>query len=215
MNFDFWNFFDGISGRLKARQSSFRKIFEYLDSLNRPCFIVETGCTRQANNYEGDGQSTVLFDKYAQANPGSLVYTVDLDPKATETCSSLVSGSVKIHTGDSIAFLKGLGQAPPPQFKAIDLLYLDSYDVDFESPHASALHHMKELVAIAPLITPKTLVVIDDSPHDGIMIISSGNSINFLRRPKISGKGKYVAEYAESISASLQFSGYQCGWLGF
>jgi hypothetical protein len=211
----FWNYFNNeISSRLSIRQQTFRKMFEYLDSFQRPVFIVETGCVRNSNTYEGEGQSTILFDRYANANPDSVVYTVDLDPKATQLCQSLVSEKVKVHTGDSIAFLREISTKPPQPFATIDLLYLDSYDVDFANPHPSALHHIKELLAASPLVTDKTLVVVDDSPSDVSMLFNEGGTVTFLNKPKISGKGKYIAEYAEAVAARLEFAAYQCGWTG-
>ena len=49
-------------------------------------------------------------------------------------------------------------------FQHIDLLNLDSYDVDFKNPNDSAMHHLKELLAAAPLISKDTLILVDDSP---------------------------------------------------
>jgi hypothetical protein len=42
-------------------------------------------CSQQ-DNWAGDGQSTILFDKYAEFHPGSVFYSVYLDPKATAFC---------------------------------------------------------------------------------------------------------------------------------
>lgn len=212
---DFWKYFnEEIYPQLGFRQSTFKKIFEYLDSLQRPVFIVETGCVRNVGTYQGEGQSTLMFDKFASAVPGSVVYTVDIDPNATALCSTLVSPTVKVHTGDSVGFLRDVAINPPKQFPSVDLLYLDSYDVDFSNPHPSALHHIKELLAASPIVNDGTLVALDDSPSDAVLLINDTGTVSFFSKPVISGKGKYIAEYADSVNARLQFSGYQCGWLG-
>ncbi|MBF0544778.1 MAG: hypothetical protein HQM08_10110 [Candidatus Riflebacteria bacterium] len=212
---EFWKYFnEEISPKLGFRQNTFRKIFEYLDTLQRPVFILETGCVRNANTYKEEGQSTLLFDKYASSIPGSIVYSVDIDPKATTLCKSLVSPAVKVHTGDSIAFLREVANNPPLPFTTVDLLYLDSYDVDFENPHPSALHHIKELLAISSFISPETLVALDDSPSNAALLFNDPGSVTFLSKPIISGKGKYIAEYAQAVNARLYFFGYQCGWFG-
>ena len=212
---EFWRYFNAeISPHLGFRQASFRKMFEYLDSLQRPAFILETGCVRNVGTLTGEGQSTVLFDRYAQSVPGTIVHTVDLDPGATALCRTLVSPAVTVHTGDSVGFLSELAKAPPAPFTKVDLLYLDSYDVDFLNPHPSALHHIKELLAVSPLLTNATLVALDDSPSDAVLLFNEAGTVSFLSKPAISGKGKYIAEYAQSVHAELQFSGYQCGWLG-
>lgn len=64
-NSKFWDFFNAEAGpRLARREETFRKMFKYLDELSQPVSIVETGCTRLKGNWAGDGQSTVLFDRY-------------------------------------------------------------------------------------------------------------------------------------------------------
>ena len=106
---NFWSWFDGIAGpQLAHRTEGFRKVFDYLDRFDRPVGIVETGCVRQQDNWAGDGQSTILFDRYAEFHPGSAVFSVDRDPEAAALCRSLVGGQVQIHAGDSLAYLKSL-----------------------------------------------------------------------------------------------------------
>ena len=132
---DFWNYFDQIArSKLARRADTFSKVFSYLDRFDRPVIIVETGCVRQKEAWEGDGQSTILFDKYAEFHPGSIVYSVDIDPAAAALCRSLVRPEVLIHTGDSVAFLRSLADRPACEVKSIDLLYLDSYDVNLQYP---------------------------------------------------------------------------------
>jgi hypothetical protein len=211
---DFWNWFDELAApKLVHRTESFRKIFTYLDRINRPVGIVETGCVRQPDNWAGDGQSTILFDKYAEFHPGSAVFSIDRDPQAAALCSSLVSDRVRIHARESIAYLKSLTDDPPSELDFVDLLYLDSYDVDFDNPLPSAIHHLKELLAIAPLLSSETLVVVDDSPSCFFGVRDENNSFELFRPPRIAGKGRLIAEYAAQIGAELLFAEYQCGWL--
>ena len=63
-------YFNEISPRLAKRKSSFETMFEYLSDVKRPT-IVETGTYREENNYEGDGCSTLLFDKYIECHGGN------------------------------------------------------------------------------------------------------------------------------------------------
>ena len=62
---EFWDYYETVRPMLDKRSQSFASMFEYLDRLERPVGIVETGCTRQPGNWIGDGNSTVLFDRYA------------------------------------------------------------------------------------------------------------------------------------------------------
>ena len=84
---NFYNFFNSIKDKLGIRKTSFSMIFEYLDKQQGPINIVETGCLRIKDNFDGDGQSTLLFDKYTLGREnGSKVYTVDINPNATKVC---------------------------------------------------------------------------------------------------------------------------------
>jgi hypothetical protein len=46
----------------------------------------------------------------------------------------------------------------------ISLLYLDSFDVNWDYPLESSAHHLKELTPSMPYINKNTLVVVDDAP---------------------------------------------------
>ena len=210
---EFWQYYETIRPQLAARAASFAAAFHYLDRFDRPVGIVETGCTRAAGNWGGDGGSTLLFDKYVQCHAGSVVYTVDVDPNATRLCQSLVSERVKVHTGDSVTFLKALADRFPEELPAIDLLYLDSYDVNFDDVFPSAFHHMKELVGVAPVLSPDTLVMVDDSPSSFTGFQGENGQVFLVTPPKVGGKGKFVAAYAEHVGAEKMFEGYQSGWI--
>lgn len=198
---------------MSIREVSFRKIFHYLDTLPDPITIVETGCARTEDNWGGDGQSTVLFDKYAVCRGAdSVVHTVDLSPEATEVCKTLVSGKVVVHTGDSVAVLPQIGRELKAAGRSIDLLYLDSYDLDWANPTPSAVHHLKELVSIISCVSPRTLVVVDDSALICRAIGDAEGKLNLISEPVAGGKSTYVAEYAAQVKAQLSFSHYQIGW---
>lgn len=216
-NENFWNYFNSLKAELGPRGPTFELMFCHLDACDRPVGIVETGCVRVRHgdkNWAGDGGSTTLFDHYAETHPSSVVYTVDLNPQTTALCRDIVSQRVKIHTGDSVPYLRSLAETPPADMPFLDLLYLDSFDVDLDHPTPSAVHHLKELVAISPLLRAETLVVVDDAPS--VLSGFDNNGVfEMIRRPRIGGKGKYVAEYAEQIGARNVFTSYQCGWTGF
>ena len=212
---DFWNYFDQVaSPRLARRANGFRKVFTYLDRLERPVTIVETGCVREQDNWAGDGQSTILFDKYAEFHPGSAVLSVDVDPTAVALCKPLVTRA-QVNRSDSIAFLENLARRWPDQFEVLDLLYLDSHEVNLEDPLASAAHHLDELLAIAPVICPDTLVVVDDSPLYFLGVPSQDGRVEVIQSPSIGGKGRLIARYASRVGAEIYFSDYQCAWFGF
>jgi len=211
---EFWKWFDNFAApKLSIREVSFRKIFQYLDTWEEPVTIVETGCTRIPNNWAGDGQSTILFEHYAQHNhPDAVVHSIDLDPKAVKNCQTMVGERVILHQGDSVAILPLLAKRLNAEKRGIALLYLDSFDLDLKAPTPSAVHHIKELVSIVSAITQKTLVVVDDCGLLCHGLYNESNNIRLYRKPTIGGKGMYIAEYAEQVQAQLLFSHYQSGW---
>jgi hypothetical protein len=211
---NFFEQFDNEWGkRLSWRRDTFRLAFDYL-AKKRPTghLIVETGCARQVDNWEGDGQSTILFDRFATAYQGE-VRSVDIDSKACEYARSLVGPRSKIFSDDSVPFLGRLARELLAAGRSIDLLYLDSYDVDAGNPVPSAVHHLKELCAIAPVLFGGTLVMVDDSFRALHGIRTGPQSITLLNDLGIGGKAKYVAEYFQQTGVPLAFEGYQCGWV--
>ena len=219
----FSKYFDQIAPRLGVRKISFRKIFDYLDKLPDPIIIVETGCLRIKDNFEGDGQSTLLFDYYTQfRGKGSKVYTVDINPEATKNCSEMVSKNVDITTADSVGYLNKLSKKFYDEKKNVSLFYLDSFDLDWRSPEQSCAHHLKELVSIKKILKENTLVVVDDSPINGYLqeSLEKKENLDFVPfglvpKPTISGKGSLIHQYAMQTGAKLLFSNYQTGWVGF
>ena len=219
-NEEFNNFFESIKDKLGIRKTSFTKIFQYLDNIEGPINIVETGCLRIKDNFKGDGQSTLLFDKYTQyRDEKSKVYTVDINPKATEFCKSIVSNNVEIHTGDSVKYLTELMPKLKKQDQKISLFYLDSFDVDWQSSDRSAAHHLKEITAIIDYISEETLIVIDDAPILAPMKIENEKMSIITEHPApkpfVGGKGYLVNEFAYANNATLYFSNYQTAWYNF
>ena len=183
---------------MHSRADTFAKILEYLegkgpfDKING-YKIIETGCTRNPDimmSMSGDGCSSVLYDDFLKCHNGHL-YTVDINPTFVDTCRKLVSDKTTVTCMDSIEYLHKLSLTET--WKA-DLIYLDSYDFDWNNTFPSSFHHMKELVAVKPFIGPGTLLVIDDNMNS-------------------KGKGMFVAEYFKNIKVEPLFSAYQIGWI--
>lgn len=212
----FWEYFDSVAApRLAYREITFRKVFEYLDQIQGSIVIVETGCVRSAGNWDGDGQSTLLFDKYISTRDGdSICYTVDISPISVQECKYLVSDRVVVTQDDSVRYLHALSQQLQAENKTINFVYLDSFDLDKVYWQPSAIHHLKELLAIKESINEMTLVVVDDSPMQAHYVSSGVAMINTIETPVIGGKGRLIAEYAQATGAKLEFAEYQAGWTG-
>lgn len=183
-------YFDDISSRLDKRRTSFETMFEFLSKIKHPT-IIETGTYREENNYEGDGCSTLLFDKYIECHGGNLI-SIDNDPKACQLARKATTEALVLER-DSV---EALGEMEG----RVDLLYLDSYNIeDWNNDWAPAAHHLKELFAAKNIIRPGTLIVVDDNIQT-----LSGNLI---------GKGRLVNEVMESLGIAPYIFGYQIGWI--
>ena len=168
------------------REASFRVMVNFLRGIKSPK-IVETGCARVENNFEGDGMSTLIFDAFVRENGGSLA-SVDISEDSVDFAKSkITSDRTTIFCEDSVGFLHR--HSVP-----IDLLYLDSYDLDQDNTHPSSLHHIHELLAVSKCLKKGTMVVVDDNLNDEI------------------GKGKYIAEYFSKIGVPMIYTGYQQIW---
>jgi len=177
---------------LGNRKNSFLEAFKYLISLKKESyFIVETGMCRFENNFAGDGMSTILWDEFINIF-GGKVYSVDILQMTVNFAKNKVSNLCELFCLDSVSFLHQLSlQENLPK---IDLLYLDSYDIDWNNPHPSSFHHIKEFLAIKSKIEEGCLIFIDDNN-------------------KNTGKGKYVDEFMSNIQKKKIIDEYQIAWI--
>ena len=204
-NDEFWAWFDaGPREKLGARRDTFAKMFEHLDQFDGIVTIVETGCARRPpeddDSWAGDGCSTLLFDAYVRMRDSGTVYSVDLSQKNVNACREHVSWRTQVSCEDSVKFLTWFADVPARG--GIHLLYLDSFDYEAANPLPSAIHHHRELMAAMPMITPDTLVVVDDSPA----------SMDADSHADVGGKGFLVARHMALTGADMAFCQYQVGW---
>lgn len=147
-----------IRPHLQQRAEGFEWILQQLVALGRNDLeLVETGCVRREDDW-GAGQSTLVFDDFLQCVGGRLT-SIDHDPKNCAHARGRTSTAVEIVQDDSIRFLTSLSRRRP---ESVDLLYLDSMDVDWNDPRRAALHQYQEFLAGLPLLRPGALVVGDD-----------------------------------------------------
>ena len=173
------------------RKESFQIMIEHLKSIQHP-IIIETGCARLENSFESNGMSTVIFDKLLQEHDGEF-HSVDINPENVEFAKSHTSKS-EIHLSDSVKFLYEFNKLN----KKVDLLYLDSYDIDPENIHPSSFHHILELVAIMPSLKKGTMICVDD---------------NWIGPNGPVGKGGYIDVFMQHIGKPKIYDGYQWIWI--
>jgi hypothetical protein len=187
---------DEMFARLDKRRSGFEILYDKVQRSKYP-LIVETGCTRQLDNWFGDGQSSQVFNAMAELHDGTI-YSVDIDPAACQFAKSVTGPRHHIFCGDSVAWLQQAEINFDKMGRKIDVLYLDSYDLDLKNWHPSAQHHIYELLAIKGALGPGTLVAVDDNvlQPDG----------------RYFGKGAYVAQWMSMIGKRQLHQGYQWIW---
>jgi hypothetical protein len=178
--------------RLGIRAEGFATLFTHLRERairHAPLVLVETGCVRYRDlNWIGDGCSSILFHAFSVSTKSQFI-SIDIERSHCEIARQYCPGATFI-CDDSVQALHHLRATVP----RIDLLYLDSYDVDWGNPHPSALHHLNELCAASPMLPTGSLVFVDDN-KGGI------------------GKGMYVRQYMKRIGATQISDDYLIGFV--
>lgn len=178
---------------VRNRADNFQFIFEYLEKIESPV-IVETGVMRADHGdmaFGDDGCSTFLFDQFINIHGGSFT-TVDISENNCNHARSKISNKSTVTCSDSIPFLWNFHEK-------VDMVYLDSYDIEFKNPVPSQVHHIKELACLLKNIKKGSLIVIDD--HDA-----------FFTNGQI-GKGTLVKEFMAQIGKTPIFENYQIGFI--
>jgi hypothetical protein len=214
---EFWSFFDGEAApKLALRANTFRKMFEHLDRFDRPVHVIETGCARFRDDWSGEGQSTILFDKYVHCHDAqSKFHSVDINKAAIDHARTFIGPKTALTSDDSVKYLARLTDDFLAGGRTADLVYLDAHDLDWHYWYPSAAHHLMELCSVLRILRKDTLVVVDDCAISAHFVRGPNNSINFTSPPVIGGKGRLVAEFAARMGAKVEFSDYQAGWSGF
>lgn len=180
------------SNILDGRTPSFRALFSYLEenNIHNPV-IVETGTCTTKN--PGSGISTFLFEEYVNYYNGEI-WSVDINKTSCDWCNENTNDKVNVVCDDSHNFLKKFD-------KKIDVLYLDSYDVDMKAPHDSALHHLLELDYSMKNLKKGSLVLVDDNIllHMRDQYVQPNVPLPFSSI----GKGQYIIPYMASINADF------------
>lgn len=143
--------------RLAHRADAFEFIAKSLWALQRPISIVETGCARQADNWEGDGQSTLVWEWLINFCGGTGI-SFDISPVSTAYARTQVK-KMQIEQIDSVTGLRSIAN---PQ--AIDFLYLDSFDLT--ETNESAIHHLAELTSVYARLRSGCIIAVDDCFSD-------------------------------------------------
>lgn len=178
---------------LSYRRDTFLKMVEHFETVAALGLtqIIETGTARTRGNWQGDGQSTLIWDWLVGEVDGAKALSIDLNPKAVDIAKEQTK-NVKFLVGDSI---EKLTAQKGSVLSKVGLLYLDSLDFDWSNGQVSAQHHLGELLSVWDGLPSNCLIAVDDchSPYQG--------------------KHTAIAAFMAEKQIAPAFVGYQMGWI--
>ena len=129
---------------------------------------------------------------------GGSLLTVDINENNLNKCKELTkdfSHIINYKLGDSIDTLRNLNEAFT---KSLDLIILDSYDLNLFDPYPSGIHHLQELLALYNKINKNCLIAIDDNYLPGNWVQwnwDDGRSEMFETKDKLIGKAMFCHDF--------------------
>lgn len=165
-NFNFDNFIKPYEGYLKKsgfhRLKYYEHVIKKLVNLNKPISVVETG-TMWNSLGDDQGAFTLIFADLIKNHTGGKLITIDISEQHMNLCkenTKNVSNAIDYVVSDSVEYLSKLSKG---FVKNIDLLYLDSWDLDMTDPLPSQIHHLRELSAVYHNLSKNVSIAVDDN----------------------------------------------------
>lgn len=168
---------------------TFKELFKNMLEIKEPQ-IIETGIASAGT------QSTYLFNEYIKKYGGRF-WSVDTSEYLVNIHQGNMCPATTLVCNDSVKFLNDWVKYNDD--KKVDIVYLDSYDLDWYNYHDSALHGLKEYTALLPSLKKGSLLLIDDTPSSPYWLDTRGklydDMVEFYNKNNyLPGKGMYVLE---------------------
>ena len=177
----------------RPEQESYLRFLEEvgprLIQANKPLHILETG----SMHTRGSRAFTLLFGHLAQMTSGRLT-TVDIDPVGLQQCRDITQAyadSITYVCQDSVSYLESLSR---DEVQKLDLLILDSWDLNVFDPLPSQIHHLRELLAVVKNLED-CVVMVDDNFLPGSWVdvyFENGSVSRFETGDAHVGKGTLI-----------------------
>ena len=177
------------AARLGKRLPSFELMAKHLKA-NPGGYIIETGTARGPESWEGDGQSTLIWDAMVNVSMQQPI-SIDIHQGAVDNAAAQTR-YVQYICHDSVQALASL---PATTLERCRLLYLDSFDWNPELNMESAFHHLAELTTVYASLSSGCMIVVDDRHGD------------FM------GKHHMVEYFFNKLGIEPVFKEYQIGWI--
>ena len=181
---------------------TFKELFKNMNGIKNP-IILESGIASRGTN------STYLFNDYVRKY-GGFFWSVDTDKNLVETHQGNMCPATKLVCDDSVIFFSNW--VKKTNNLQANVIYLDSYDLDFYNPTPSAEHGLKEFKALLPSCKKDTLLLIDDTPINPYWLPFRNSMYNDMIKyyninNYLPGKGMFVLN--EEKNADLVLHNYQ------
>jgi hypothetical protein len=178
---------------------TFKKLFENIVKIKEP-LILESGIASAGT------QSTYLFNEYVKKYGGRF-WSVDINPNLVRQHEGNMCPSTQLICDDSVKFFDKWVL----ENKKVDVVYLDSYDLDFYNPEPSANHGLKEYLSLLPVLKEGSILLIDDTPINPYWLDSRGTLYNdmevyYKKNNYMPGKGMDVLK---ASNAEVLLHNYQ------
>jgi hypothetical protein len=190
---DNYEMFSGKNGLAKhINYLTFKKLFENMTQLKEP-IILESGIASQGTH------STYLFNEYVKKYGGKF-WSVDINRDLVEMHKGNMCPATQLVCDNSVSFFKQWSK----KNDEVDVIYLDSYDLDFYNYEPSANHGLSEYYSLLPVIKKNTLLLIDDTPINPYWLDTRDqlyyDMISFYDKNKyLPGKGMYVLKEIKKV----------------
>jgi hypothetical protein len=149
-----YSMFSGNGESKHLNYISFKELFNHMINIKNPV-ILETGIASAGTN------STLLFNEYVRKYGGHF-WSVDINNDLVQKWQGSMCPATKLVNDDSVSFLNNwVSNNPTTQ---ANVVYLDSYDLDWYSYLPAAQHGLKEFNAIRPALKENSLLLVDDTP---------------------------------------------------
>jgi len=198
-----YKMFSNEGKRMHLNYLTFKELFKNMEELKKPLNILETGIASAGT------MSTYLFNEYVRKYGGRF-WSVDTNKNLVDIHSgNMCPASTLVHD-DSVNFLSQWAEFHSNE--QADVVYLDSYDLDWNDPHPSALHGLNEYIALMPVLKKNSLLLIDDTPSTPYWLDTRGGLyVDMLdyynKNNSLPGKGAYVLKVKKN--AEMLMHNYQ------
>jgi len=193
-----YEMFSDVGKPMHLNYLTFKELFKNMNG-RKDLTILESGISSAGT------LSTYLFNEYIKKYGGRF-WSVDTSRYLVEAHQGNMCPGTKLVCNDSVAFFKDWVNDNPK--KSADVIYLDSYDLDWYDPNPSAMHGLNEYLSLLPTYNRGTLLLIDDTPAYPYWLDCRNKLYDdmiqyYSKYNNLPGKGMYVLNVNKDASVLM------------